>query len=155
MSLELVIPDLQIMFGLDGLFIIIYLEMKRNSSIAMFVWLISHQPAVLFSQNKPATSNQPTILFSQNKSAPAISHQPNEQADCWCCYCANSVNIQYTWDDSFNLQTLARLFVTSSRRRKLSRTWTSWSQSGRSATLVESGGQSRKDLGYFLCRIIS
>jgi hypothetical protein len=38
--------------------------------------LISHQPAVLFSQNKSATSNQPTILFSQNKSAPVISHQP-------------------------------------------------------------------------------
>jgi hypothetical protein len=34
-------------------------------------WLISHQPAVLFSQ--------PTVFFSQNKSAPAISHQPNEQ----------------------------------------------------------------------------
>jgi hypothetical protein len=38
----------------------------------------SHQ---YFSQNKPATSNQPAVLFSQNKSAPAISHQPNEQAD--------------------------------------------------------------------------
>jgi hypothetical protein len=47
---------------------------------ALFAWLISHQPAVLFSQNKSATSNQPTILFSQNKPAPAISHQPNEQA---------------------------------------------------------------------------
>jgi hypothetical protein len=46
---------------------------------ALFVWLISHQPAVLFSQNKSATSNQPAVLFSQNKSAPAISHQPNEQ----------------------------------------------------------------------------
>jgi hypothetical protein len=55
--------------------------------------LISHQPAVLFSQNKPATSNQPllfshsksatsnqaAVLFSHSKSAPAISHQPNEQ----------------------------------------------------------------------------
>jgi hypothetical protein len=41
---------------------------------------ISHQPAVLLSHNKPVTSNQPTVLFSQNKSAPAISHQPNEQA---------------------------------------------------------------------------
>jgi hypothetical protein len=50
--------------------------------ISLFVWLISHQPAVLFSQNKPATSNQPTVLFSHNKSAPAISHQPNEQAAC-------------------------------------------------------------------------
>jgi hypothetical protein len=48
---------------------------------ALFVWLISHQPAVLFSQNKSATNNQPAVLFSQNISAPAISHQPNEQAD--------------------------------------------------------------------------
>jgi hypothetical protein len=47
---------------------------------ALFAWLISHQQAVLFSQNKPATSNQPAILLSQNKPAPAISHQPNEQA---------------------------------------------------------------------------
>jgi hypothetical protein len=43
--------------------------------------LISHQPTVLFSENKPATSNQLAVLFSQNKSVPAISHQPNEQAD--------------------------------------------------------------------------
>jgi hypothetical protein len=47
---------------------------------ALFVWLISHQSAVLFSQNKPAISNQPAVLFSHNKPAPAISHQPNEQA---------------------------------------------------------------------------
>jgi hypothetical protein len=33
-----------------------------------------------FSQNKSATSNQPAVLFSQNKPAPAINHQPNEQA---------------------------------------------------------------------------
>jgi hypothetical protein len=43
---------------------------------ALFASLISHQPAVLFSQNKPATSNQPAVLFSHNKPAPAISHQP-------------------------------------------------------------------------------
>jgi hypothetical protein len=48
---------------------------------SLFAWLISHQPAVLFSQNKSATSNQPTVLFSQHKSAPATSHQPNEQAE--------------------------------------------------------------------------
>jgi hypothetical protein len=47
---------------------------------ALFVWLISHQPTVLLSQNKPGTSNQPAVLLSQNKPAPAISHQPNEQA---------------------------------------------------------------------------
>jgi hypothetical protein len=46
----------------------------------LFVRLITHQPTILFSQNKPAISNQPVVLFSQNKSAPAISHQPNEQA---------------------------------------------------------------------------
>jgi hypothetical protein len=40
----------------------------------------AYQPPVLFSQNKLAISNQATVLFSQNKSAPAISHQPNEQA---------------------------------------------------------------------------
>jgi hypothetical protein len=45
---------------------------------ALFVWLISHQPSVLFSQKKSAISNQPTVLFSQNKPAPAISHQPTE-----------------------------------------------------------------------------
>jgi hypothetical protein len=48
--------------------------------LSLFVRLISQQPAILFSQNKPTTSNQPTVLFSQNKSASAISHQPNEQA---------------------------------------------------------------------------
>jgi hypothetical protein len=42
---------------------------------ALFAWLISHQPTVLFSQNKPATSNQPepassTLLSEQT------SHQP-------------------------------------------------------------------------------
>jgi hypothetical protein len=46
-----------------------------------FVWLISHQPTIYFSQNKPAINNQPAVLFSQNKSAPDISHQPNEQAE--------------------------------------------------------------------------
>jgi hypothetical protein len=53
---------------------------KTHACWALFAWLISHQPAVLFSENKSATSNQPTVLFSQNKSAPAISHQPTEQA---------------------------------------------------------------------------
>jgi hypothetical protein len=55
-------------------------SLKVWVSVGLFVRLISHQPTVLFSQNKPATSNQPAVLFSQNKSAPTISHQPNEQA---------------------------------------------------------------------------
>jgi hypothetical protein len=41
---------------------------------ALFVWLISHQPAVLFSQNKPDITNQPAVLFSHNKPASVISH---------------------------------------------------------------------------------
>jgi hypothetical protein len=41
---------------------------------ALFVWLINHQPAVLFSQNKSATrTNQSPVFLSQNESAPAIS----------------------------------------------------------------------------------
>jgi hypothetical protein len=55
-------------------------DLLKRILISLFVWLISHQPAVLFSQNKSATSNQPTVLFSQNKPAPAINHQLNEHA---------------------------------------------------------------------------
>jgi hypothetical protein len=55
--------------------------LRLGSSLALFAWLISHQPAVLSFHNKSATSNQPTVLFSQNKPAPAISHQPTEQAE--------------------------------------------------------------------------
>jgi hypothetical protein len=55
-------------------------NMNSKDTGALFAWLISCQPAVLFSHNKPATNNQPAVLFSQNKSAPVISHQPNEQA---------------------------------------------------------------------------
>jgi hypothetical protein len=45
---------------------------------ALFAWLISHQPAVLFSHNKSATSNQPAILFSQkNQHQPSATSQPN------------------------------------------------------------------------------
>jgi hypothetical protein len=59
-------------------------SLRRDLVInAQFVWLISHQPTVVFSQNKPATSNQPAVLSSHNKSAPAISNQPKEQAANW------------------------------------------------------------------------
>jgi hypothetical protein len=54
---------------------------RNKRSPVRLAYLISHQPAVFFSHNKPATSNQPTVLFSQNKSAPATSHQPNEQTE--------------------------------------------------------------------------
>jgi hypothetical protein len=38
----------------------------------VFAWLINHQPAVLFSKNKPATN---ISLLEQI----STSHQPNEQ----------------------------------------------------------------------------
>jgi hypothetical protein len=42
----------------------------------------SQQYFSLRTNQPPATSqNQPAVLFSQNKPAPAISHQPTEQAD--------------------------------------------------------------------------
>jgi hypothetical protein len=49
-----------------------------NQTRSLFARLISHQPTVLFSQNKPVIGNQPAVLFSQNKPAPA--HQPTEHA---------------------------------------------------------------------------
>jgi hypothetical protein len=52
----------------------------RNQSRSLFAWLIGHQPAVLFPQNKLAISNQLAVLFFQNKSASVINHHPNEQA---------------------------------------------------------------------------
>jgi hypothetical protein len=52
----------------------------ESANHALFVWLISHQPAILLSQNKPDTNNQPTVVFSQNKPASATNHQPNEHA---------------------------------------------------------------------------
>jgi hypothetical protein len=58
--------------------------------INLFIRLISNQPAVLFSQNRPATSNQPAVLFSYSKSAPAISHLPNEQAVHFIDRCAQT-----------------------------------------------------------------
>jgi hypothetical protein len=63
--------------------LIIHVELVGSDSFfsltlfALFAWLISHQPTVLFSQNKPATSNQPepassTLLSEQTSTI----HQP-------------------------------------------------------------------------------
>jgi hypothetical protein len=41
-------------------------------TIALFVWLISHQPAVLFSQNKSAISN-----LRRNQRQPSATSQTN------------------------------------------------------------------------------
>jgi hypothetical protein len=67
-------------FWTDGVKHFLTVHNPEVQTLALFVWLISHQPSVFFSHNKPATSNQPTVRFSQNKPAPVISHQPNKQA---------------------------------------------------------------------------
>jgi hypothetical protein len=90
-------------------------------SFALFVWLISHQPAVLFSHNKPATSNQPSVLFSQNKSAPAISRQPNEQAESSrVCSVVVSASAGYVPITTFFLNDIAVLLLLFFLKKELS-----------------------------------
>jgi hypothetical protein len=87
--------------------------LRRTRPCSLFVWLINHQPAVLFSQNKSATSNQPTVLFSQNKSAPAISHQPNDSWSGMAGGGARCARLVAAWARNFPLtavlQALSRL----------------------------------------------
>jgi hypothetical protein len=56
---------------LDGFAVLLY---------ALFVWLFSHQPALLFSQNKPAISQQYFPLTTNQHQPSATCHRPNEQA---------------------------------------------------------------------------
>jgi hypothetical protein len=52
-----------------------------NSACSLGLSATSQQYFSLRTNQPPATShNQPAVLFSQNKPAPAISHQPTEQA---------------------------------------------------------------------------
>jgi hypothetical protein len=44
---------------------------------ALFVWLISHQLAVLFSQNEPATSQQ-YFYLRKNQHQPSATGQTNK-----------------------------------------------------------------------------
>jgi hypothetical protein len=48
--------------------------------IRMQLVRLSYQPPASSTFLSQQTSHQPAVLFSQNKLAPAISHQPNEQA---------------------------------------------------------------------------
>jgi hypothetical protein len=47
---------------------------------ALFVWLISHQPAVLFSKQTSHQQPASSTFLSEQTSTRAISQQPNEQA---------------------------------------------------------------------------
>jgi hypothetical protein len=51
------------------------------SNLLCVTCLISHQLALFFSQNKPATNKQRIIFFSLNKSVPATS-QTNGLMEC-------------------------------------------------------------------------
>jgi hypothetical protein len=54
---------------------------KKTSACSLGLSATSQQYFSLRTNQPPATSrNQPAVLFSQNKPAPAISHQPTEQA---------------------------------------------------------------------------
>jgi hypothetical protein len=55
----------------------------RHSPCSLGLSATSQQYFSLTTNQPPATSNQPAVLFSQNKPAPAISHQPTEHADCF------------------------------------------------------------------------
>jgi hypothetical protein len=46
---------------------------------------LAYQPPASSTFLSEQSSNQPVVLFSQNKSAPAISHQPTEQAANFRC----------------------------------------------------------------------
>jgi hypothetical protein len=55
---------------------------QTSSTCSLGLSATSQQYFSLRTNQPPATSrNQPAVLFSQNKPAPAISHQPTEQAD--------------------------------------------------------------------------
>jgi hypothetical protein len=54
----------------------------RHGACSLGLSATSQQYFSLRTNQPPATSrNQSAVLFSQNKPAPAISHQPTEQAD--------------------------------------------------------------------------
>jgi hypothetical protein len=44
--------------------------------ISLFAWLISHQPTIFFSQNKPATSNHQPASSTFLSEQTSTSHQP-------------------------------------------------------------------------------
>jgi hypothetical protein len=58
------------------------LKLVEQTACSLGLSATSQQYFSLRTNQPPATSrNQPAVLFSQNKPAPAISHQPTEQAE--------------------------------------------------------------------------
>jgi hypothetical protein len=76
-------------------------KLKRVESgalTALFVWLISHQPALLFSQNKPVTSNQPSVFFSEQINT---SHQAPAKRTCCTLEELGKINQKWRYLASF------------------------------------------------------
>jgi hypothetical protein len=55
-------------------------ESARGGRCALFAWLISHQPAVLFSQNKPTSQRYFSLRTYQPASGTFLSEQTNQPA---------------------------------------------------------------------------
>jgi hypothetical protein len=57
-------------------------SLKQSIIISSLVFAATSQQYFYLRTNQPPTTsrNQSAVLFSQNKPAPAISHQPTEQA---------------------------------------------------------------------------
>jgi hypothetical protein len=47
-------------------------QLHTKFNFTLFVWIITHHPALLFSQNKSTPTNQP-IVFFHNKSTPVTN----------------------------------------------------------------------------------
>jgi hypothetical protein len=65
---------------------------------------LAYQPPANSTFISEQTSHQPAVLFSQNKPAPAISHQPNEQAESFFSAepSADFINLKYLTSLSFS-----------------------------------------------------
>jgi hypothetical protein len=64
----------------------------RPAACSLGLSATSQQYFSLRTNQPPATSrNQPAVIFSQNKPAPAISHQPTEQAAV-CSLCSDDIS---------------------------------------------------------------
>jgi hypothetical protein len=77
----------------------VFFEVKHHDIHALFVWIIRHQPAVRFSQNKPTIS-----IFSQNKPAPVITHQPPaKRTSCMLDFVSGSAYLQWLYRSVFSV----------------------------------------------------
>jgi hypothetical protein len=73
-------PDSSILCAYHHPTLILIDKHARKQTCSLFVRLISHKPAVLFSQNKSATGNQSAVPFLSEQVSTSHHHQPNGRA---------------------------------------------------------------------------